>query len=457
MDFREFLKTNRVYLDGGMGTMLQANGLQSGEVPEEWNVSHPQVVQSIHKAYYEAGSNVVSTNTFGANCLKMEEERLQVLIRAATKNAKAARAAANAPQEKFIALDIGPTGKLLEPFGELSFEKAVEVFAKTVRLGVANGVDLIIIETMSDSYETKAAVLAAKENSTLPILVSNAYGGGDRLMMGACPETMATILEGLGVDAFGANCSFGPKQLMGVAEKLLKSSSLPILIKPNAGLPHTVDGKAHYDVDAAQFATDVTELMRGGINIVGGCCGTTPEHIAALHQATANLALTPRDTAPKTRIATGNSVFELTDDVSIGNLCASDNQDFADALSAGDIDAIVDEAMDLQDDGAEILKLNVCTDGINEAQVYKEIICHLQSMISLPLCFESENVAALETALRHYNGKALVSAPKDASQLQQLLPLIKKYGGVLLVKEGDQETPLAAQAFGIPSHDIFII
>jgi len=229
MTILEHLNGDKLYLDGGMGTLLQAQGLKSGEHPELWNISRPDVIREIHKAYYDAGSNVVCTNTFGANLLKFSEEKLYEIIAAAVENASAARTASTAPQDKFIALDIGPTGKLLKPLGDLDFEDAVKVFAKTVQIGASLGVDLIIIETMNDCYETKAALLAAKENSRLPVIVSNAYGENGCLMTGASPAAMVAMLEGMGADALGANCSLGPAQLTGVAEELLTAASVPVL------------------------------------------------------------------------------------------------------------------------------------------------------------------------------------------------------------------------------------
>ena len=246
MNFSEFLKDHIVRLDGGMGTLLQARGLRPGEFPERWNLSHPEVITGIHQAYYDASSHVVCTNTFGANGLKFQPDELEAIIRAAMENARAARARSKAPQEKFIALDIGPSGRLLRPLGDLDFEDAVSLFAQVVRLGVRYGAELILIETMNDSYETKAALLAAKENSDLPVLVSNAYGGDGKLMTGATPAAMAAMLEGMGAAAIGANCSLGPLQLCGVARELLAAASVPVLFKPNAGLPQAVDGQTVY-------------------------------------------------------------------------------------------------------------------------------------------------------------------------------------------------------------------
>ena len=248
MNFRDFLKQNIVCFDGGTGTLLQERGLRPGELPERWNLTHPEVITDLHKAYFDAGSNVVCANTFGANALKFSPEELESLISAALKNAKAALRQSTAPQEKFIALDIGPCGKLLKPLGDLDFEDAVSVFAQVVRLGAKYGADLILIETMSDSYETKAALLAAGENSDLPVIVSNAYGEDMKLMTGASPAAMAALIEGMGADALGANCSLGPGQLTPVIEQLLGCASIPVILKPNAGLPKSSGGRTVFDV-----------------------------------------------------------------------------------------------------------------------------------------------------------------------------------------------------------------
>ena len=253
MDFIQYLQQNIVYFDGGTGTLLQQAGLALGELPERWNVTHADVVQNIHRDYFNAGSNVVVTNTFGANTLKFSKTELAEIVRAAIENVKIAANTSNGIQEKFVALDIGPTGKLLKPYGDFDFEEAVETFAETIRLGEKYGADLILIETMSDSYETKAALLAAKENSTLPIIVSCAYGADGKLMTGATPSAMAALIEGMGADAIGVNCSLGPKQLKSVVEELLEVCSVPVLVKPNAGLPQT-DGESTYSEFAEYMA-----------------------------------------------------------------------------------------------------------------------------------------------------------------------------------------------------------
>ena len=287
MTFRQFLQTHNVYLDGGMGTLLQARGLGAGEQPERWNITHADEIIAVHKGYFAAGSNVVCANTFGANALHFDEDELELIIQAAMQNAKAAKASSISTHEKFIAMDIGPLGKLLSPYGDLAFEDAVTLFKKSITLGVKYGAELIFIETMNDSYETKAALLAAKESCDLPVLVCNAYGEDGKLMTGASPEAMVALIEGMGADGVGANCSLGPSSLVGVVKALLKASSIPVIFKPNAGLPKVVDGETVFDLSPAEFAAQILPLMQEGVRAVGGCCGTTPEHIKSLAKVAA--------------------------------------------------------------------------------------------------------------------------------------------------------------------------
>lgn len=277
-DLLNMIKSRYVFMDGGMGTMLQEKGLPPGELPERWNLSHPQVVEDIHRAYLKAGSDIVTTNTFGANVLKYDEEELKNIVFAAVDNAKKA----SFKEDQFVALDVGPTGKLMEPWGDLEFDKAVEIFGRTVLLGVRAGADLIIIETMSDSLEMKAAVTAAKENSDLPVFATNTYTQNGRLLMGGTPKEMVALLEDLGVDALGVNCSLGPKEMLPVAEELIKYASLPVIVSPNAGLPRLKDGKTIYEVDPESFAKTMTQIASIGARILGGCCGTTPIYISSM-------------------------------------------------------------------------------------------------------------------------------------------------------------------------------
>ena len=446
MNIRDFIKNNIVYLDGGMGTLLQKSGLQPGELPERWNISHPEVIKEIHKSYYDSGSNIVNTNTFGANSLKFGADELSEIIYHAVKNADEARKASSGKQEKFIALDVGPTGKLLKPLGDLDFEDAVKAFAEVISLGVKYGVDLITIETMNDSYETKAAVLAAKENSDLPIIVTNAYGGNGRLMTGADPAVMAAMLEGMGVDAIGANCSLGPKQLMGVMDELLKYCSVPVAFKPNAGLPKS-DGKVtYYDVDAEEFAQDIKLAVANGVRIVGGCCGTTPEYIKKVCELTRDMR--PKEIEKKTySVCTSynKAVFFGEKPILIGErINPTGKKRFKQALLENDIGYILQEAVNQQAKGVHVLDVNVGLPGIDEAQMLTNSVCELQCVTDLPLQIDSSDPVAMESALRRYNGKAMINSVNGKEEnLNSIFPLVKKYGGFVVALTLDEK--------GIPS------
>lgn len=446
MNIRDFIKNNIVYLDGGMGTLLQKSGLQPGELPERWNISHPEVIKEIHKSYYDSGSNIVNTNTFGANSLKFGTDELSEIIYHAVKNADEARKASSGKQEKFIALDVGPTGKLLKPLGDLDFEDAVKAFAEVISLGVKYGVDLITIETMNDSYETKAAVLAAKENSDLPIIVTNAYGENGRLMTGADPAVMAAMLEGMGVDAIGANCSLGPKQLMGVMDELLKYCSVPVAFKPNAGLPKS-DGKVtYYDVDAEEFAQDIKLAVSNGVRIVGGCCGTTPEYIKKVCELTRDMR--PKEIEKKTySVCTSynKAVFFGEKPILIGErINPTGKKRFKQALLENDIGYILQEAVNQQAKGVHVLDVNVGLPGIDEAQMLTNSVCELQCVTDLPLQIDSSDPVAMESALRRYNGKAMINSVNGKEEnLNAIFPLVKKYGGFVVALTLDEK--------GIPS------
>ena len=446
MNIRDFIKNNIVYLDGGMGTLLQKSGLQPGELPERWNISHPEVIKEIHKSYYDSGSNIVNTNTFGANSLKFDADELSEIIYHAVKNADEARKASSGKQKKFIALDVGPTGKLLKPLGDLDFEDAVKAFAEVISLGVKYGVDLITIETMNDSYETKAAVLAAKENSDLPIIVTNAYGENGRLMTGADPAVMAAMLEGMGVDAIGANCSLGPKQLMGVMDELLKYCSVPVAFKPNAGLPKS-DGKVtYYDVDAEEFAQDIKLAVANGVRIVGGCCGTTPEYIKKVCELTRDMR--PKEIEKKTySVCTSynKAVFFGEKPILIGErINPTGKKRFKQALLENDIGYILQEAVNQQAKGVHVLDVNVGLPGIDEAQMLTNSVCELQCVTDLPLQIDSSDPVAMESALRRYNGKAMINSVNGKEEnLNAIFPLVKKYGGFVVALTLDEK--------GIPS------
>lgn len=442
MNILEYMTQHLLFLDGGMGSLLFARGMQAGELPERWNLSHPEVITQIHKEYFDAGTHVVNANTFGANCLKFSEEELEQIVRSALENARAAAAQSASASEKWVALDIGPTGKMLAPYGDLDFEDAVEIFAKTVRLGVKYGADLIFIETMADSYETKAALLAAKENSALPVFVSNAYGADGKLMTGANPAAMVAMLEGMGADAIGVNCSLGPKALAPVVEEYLRYASVPVLLKPNAGLPQVVDGKTFYDVSPEEFAGEVAALVDKGVSIAGGCCGTTPAYIAALSNACQGMTL--KTVQPKTIccVSSYTNCVRLDEaPVIIGErINPTGRKAFAQALRQGDLDAVLREAVSQQEAGADILDVNVGLPELNEAAVLPRAVGEIQAIVDLPLQIDTSHPAALEKALRRYNGKAMINSVNGKeSSMASVFPLAKKYGAVVVALTLDEQ------------------
>ena len=441
MKILDYMKDNILYLDGGMGTLLQEAGMKPGELPEMWNITHPEVIVNIQKNYFDAGSNVVNTNTFGANSLKFELPLLEEIVAAAVANAKKARELSTNPREKFVALDIGPCGKLLKPYGDFDFEDAVELFAQIVRAGVKNDVDLIFIETMSDSYETKAALLAAKENSDLPVFVSNAYGEDGKLMTGANPAAMVALIEGMGADAVGANCSLEPKQLKGIIDELLENASIPVLLKPNAGLPTEKDGKAVYSTLPDEFASDLREACQKGVSILGGCCGTNPEYIANIYEATKDLK--PKAIEPKNITCVSSYTHAVKFEerpILIGErINPTGKKRFKQALVENDIDYILQEGVNQQDAGVEILDVNVGLPEIDEVEMLKTATCELQAIINLPLQIDTASATAMEAALRRYNGKAMINSVNGKeSSMREIFPLVKKYGGVVVALTLDE-------------------
>ena len=472
MNFKDFLQTNIVRLDGAMGTVLQARGLQTGELPETWNLSHPEEIYAIHKAYFDAGSHVVCTNTFGANALKFDKRTLEEVVRAALALAHKAKADSLTEQEKFVALSVGGLGKLFKPFGDLDFEDAVALFAETVRLGAKHGADLIFIETMNDSYEAKAAVLAAKENSTLPVLVSCAYTEDETLMTGASPEAMVALLEGLGADALGAGCSLGPQKLMPVVERLLASASVPVILKPNAGLPRDEGGKTVFDVDTDEFSACVTEAVKRGVRVVGGCCGTTPEYISNLTQKTRHLSPAKLCKKEKCVVSSYSHAVEFgVAPILIGErINPTGKKRLKEALLRGDMDYVLAEGAAEADRGAQILDVNVGLPDVNEPELLVRAVCELQATLSLPLQIDTASPAAMERALRRYNGKALINSVNGKEEsMQSIFPLAKKYGGVIVALTLDEngipetaEGRLAvaerilkrAKEYGIDQHDL---
>lgn len=440
MNVMECVKNSLFYLDGGTGTSLQAMGLASGELPELWNLEHPQKVVELERAYFEAGSHAVATNTFGANGLKFDgrdgRPSLHAVIRAAVHCAKEARDTAQGGQKnRFIALDIGPLGRMLEPLGDLSFEAAVELFAEIVRIGTAEGADFVLIETMNDAYETKAAVLAAKENTDLPIFVSNVYDENAKLMTGATPEAMAALLEGLRVDVMGINCSLGPDQMLKLLPRLAACTSLPLLVKPNAGMPHSRSGRTVYDVDAAHFAAVMKQAARQGARVIGGCCGTTPEYIRQMVAAAGSVE--PLPLAPKRRSVVSSYAGAVefgAAPVLIGErINPTGKKRFKEALRAHDIGYILHEGIAQQDRGVQVLDVNVGLPEIDEAAMLAECVRELQAVSNLPLQLDTSDPAAMERAMRIYNGKPMLNSVNGKEEsMAAIFPLVQKYGGLVV-------------------------
>lgn len=435
MNILEKIKNGITYFDGGAGTLLQSWGLKAGEFPESWNISRPEKITQMHKLYLDAGSDIITANTFGANSLKFNN--LEEIITAAITNAK--NAVGNSG--KYVALDIGPLGRMLEPLGDLPFEKAVEIFAETVKIGEKAGADLILIETMTDAYETKAALLAAKENSSLPVFVTNAYGDGGKLMTGADPKAMVALLEGMGADAIGMNCSLGPKQMKDIVAEMAKYASVPLIVNPNAGLPSVVDGKSVFDVDADEFSDIMCEIVKSGACIVGGCCGTTPEYIRKTVEKTKNLPFYLPEKKNLTLISSYTHAVEIGNKpVIIGErINPTGKKRFKEALRANDIAYILNEGIAQNIKGVSVLDVNVGLPEIDEAEMIVSVIKQLQSIIDLPLQIDTVDYSAMEKAMRIYNGKPLINSVNGKQEsMDKVFPLVKKYGGAVIAVTLDE-------------------
>ena len=431
------LPTGRpLFLDGGMGTQLQARGLAAGEIPELWNLSRPDDIRAVHAAYLAASSDVVYANTFGANAAKYHGDApLADVIAAGITIAKSV-----AP---LVALDIGPTGRLLKPAGDFEFDAAYEAFAEQVRIGAAAGADLVVVETMGDTYELKAAVLAAKENCNLPVIATVALGEDGKLLTGGDVECVAALLEGLRVDALGFNCGLGPDKMRPYVERLARVVSCPIAVKPNAGMPKVVDGKTVFTVGPEAFAADVEALVAAGASIVGGCCGTTPAHISAVTARwRGEAAREPLPRGGRCVISSGTHALEipLDDTIVIGErINPTGKKRLKAALAEGDTAYVLREAVAQAEAGAAVLDVNTGVPGLDEASVLDRTVQAVQGVVDLPLQIDTSDPVALDRALRHYNGKALVNSVngKDES-LDAVLPLVAKYGGVVVALALDE-------------------
>ena len=432
----EAIKERRLYLDGGMGSMLQAAGLPEGLLPDVWSIQNPQAIQNVHRQYLEAGCRIITTNTFGTNRQKLAPYGLtpaQVMT-AAVANVRAAMEQAGVT-DGYVCADLGPTGKLLKPYGDLDFEDAVDLFAETARAAAQAGADCVLVETMSDLYELKAAVVAVKENCDLPIFASLIFDGTGKLLTGGSPRAAVALMEGLGVNVFGINCGLGPKEMAPVFEAFWADSSTPLLLQPNAGLPRSEGGKAVYDVDPQTYAAEMLPLAPMA-TVMGGCCGTTPAHLKALIEATRDIPL-PEVTQKETCFITSYCQAVALDGkhpVIIGErINPTGKKKLQAALREGDTGYVLNEALKQEEAGAHILDVNVGLPGLDEPAVLTATMEAIQEVTGLPLQLDTSNPEAMERALRRYNGKPLINSVNGKEEsLNAILPLVKKYGGGLV-------------------------
>ncbi len=466
------LGNTHLYFDGAMGTVLQNCGLKLGEVPEMFNMTHPEVIEKIHREYLLAGCNFVTTNTFGANRYKLEHTDCTVeeMIMQAVNIAKKAKA--DFPNS-YVALDIGSTGKMLEPVGDVTFEEIYEVFKEQVVAGEKAGCDVVLFETFTDIYELKAAVLAAKENTNLPIFATMSFEENGRTFFGTSIESMILTLEGLGVDVLGVNCSLGPKQLKPIVEKIIQTAHIPVMIQPNAGLPMMEGENVKYDITADEFAEYALEFAKMGVLILGGCCGTNAEYIAKMISKVKEIPYIKPNVPRKTGICSAAKAVYFDDTVVIGErLNPTGKKMLQAALRKEDMDYVLREAIKQQEQGAHVLDVNMGLPDIDEVAMLKKAVKEVQGMVNLPLQIDSSNVQALEEACRIYNGKPLINSVNGKKEsLEAILPIAKKYGacilGLTLDEKGIPDTAEerlevarrivdAAVAMGIPKEDVFI-
>ena len=472
MDILEKLKTCRIFFDGGMGSMLQARGLEPGEFPETWNLRHPDMIEAIHLEYLMAGADVISANTFGANGLKYKEETVcvETIITEAVRIAKKAVQKAG---HGYVALDIGPTGSLLAPYGTLEFEACCNVYKEVVRAGVSAGADLILIETMGDSYELKAAVLAAKEESDLPVFATVTLDAHGKMLTGGDVESVTALLEGLGVDVIGLNCGLGPVQLLPFVKKMAEAASVPIMVSPNAGLPRDVRGETVYDIDADEFSLAM-EKIAGYASVLGGCCGTTPEYIRKMIEVCGEIPMPLVEKKNRTVITSYSRAVEFGNrPIIIGErINPTGKPRLKQALKERDMSYLFYLAVSQQESRADVLDVNVGVPGIDESLVMTEVIRELQGVTDLPLQIDTSDMAALECAMRIYNGKPMVNSVNgDPEVMDAVFPLIKKYGGVVVAlcldENGIPDTAegrikiahkiyARAEEFGIDKKDILV-
>ena len=465
--FHSLLEKNKfVFLDGGMGTMLQAEGIQTEHIPELLNITNPKAVMNIHRMYSQAGANIVYANTFGANRFKLKNSGYSVeeIVKAGIKNAREA-----VREKSLVALDIGSIGQLLEPSGTLKFEDAYEIYKEIVIAG--NEADVVVIETMTDLYEVKSAILAVKENSDKPVLVTMTFEENMRTFTGVSPECMTAVIEGLGADALGVNCSLGPDELFPVLDKICSLTSLPVIAKPNAGLPDPVTNL--FNVEPGKFAESAVKLAEAGVKIFGGCCGTTPEHIRQMIKRLDNVDNIKRPVKRVSLACSAVNCVTINQPRVIGErINPTGKKRFKEALLNHDIDYILSQAVEQVHAGAEILDVNVGLPGIDEKEMMITAVKAIQGICDTPLQLDTTIPSVLEAGLRIYNGKPIVNSVNGEDEsLESILPLVKKYGasvvGLTLDKSGIPKTADGRFAiaekilnraidYGIPKEDVFI-
>ncbi|MDF2677202.1 MAG: homocysteine S-methyltransferase [Bacillota bacterium] len=473
MNFKEYLQENIVIFDGAMGTELQKKGLKLGEVPETLNILERNNIIEIHKEYIKSGAKIITSNTFGANELKLKSTSYSVeeIIDAAISLAKEAKKDVN--EEIYIALDIGPIGELVEPMGKLTFDEAYEIFKRQVIQGVKSGADLILVETMTDLYETKAAVLAAKENSSLPVIATMSFEQDHRTFTGCLPSSMAITLQGLGVDALGINCSLGPSEIYPIVEELMKYADIPVLVQANAGLPVVRNDVTYYDVSPDQFSDIALKFAELGVRLIGGCCGTSPEYILKIKEKLNGVVVKQIDKKHFSALCTPSNTVLIEGVKVIGErINPTGKKLFKEALRNNDIDYILKQGISQIDAGAKILDVNVGLPEINEPEMMVSVIKKLQSVTDVPLQIDSSDPKAIEAGLRYVNGKAIVNSVNGEEKvLDKILPLVKKYGaavvGLTLDERGIPDTAYEryliaekilnkALSYGIKKEDVYI-
>lgn len=428
MTILDDLKTQLLLFDGAMGTQLQTRGLPIGGIPEQFNLTHPEVVADIHAAYVAAGADVITANTFQANTTKLSAEALSEIIPAAVSLAKSANS-------KYVAYNMGPSGQLLQPMGTLSFDAAYDLFAMQAKLAAASGVDVVIIETFSDLLEAKIALLAVKEATDLPVFVTMTYQADGRTFVGVDPQTATLTLQSLGADAVGVNCSLGPKELLPIVETILDYAQIPVMVQANAGLPQMENGETVYRISPEIYAAYAKTLLEKGVSIIGGCCGTTPDFTRRLRQVVNATEKVTREPKSGTFISSGLKTLEIGKGLSLigERINPTGKPRLKTALRQHDLSYIIQEALAQYEAGAAILDVNVGLPEIDEAQMMVSVLTELQALLDLPLQLDSSDVQALEAGARHYNGIPLINSVNGKpSSLAQILPIVAKYGGVVL-------------------------